>query len=451
MAERPNKKETSSIPILDGTNYSEWYLRMRFLLRSKDLLDVCKKAIGQDATPSAINQWTKLSFEAITTITSRINRRVFLEVINSETSDKANLLWSKINKQYASKRAMNKGIKIPSEIVSYIVLGKLAGDPKLSQVVELLTLNEDIIEKPDQILSRLQEYANHCQIKEDHPSVVASASALVSSSANEPYRIMYYCANGKHNPKCLTHKKEECFSENPHLRPQRRDNPRKAPNASLAAHISTAQALHTSMLSKPEPQQLVVDCGASHHMFHSKNVFTSLVKNTKLPVTTGDSSSNLMAEGIGTVNLLSNNQHLTFPKPLFVPKLNCNLVSLLKLFDKELIINQHEDSFSLTTEGKVLLHGKIKNNLMKVDYHLPTANRTALNNYPGHERLGHVGKSVIRSMGLPSTATACKVCALNKAHRLPFKDHFEPAQLPLDCIHIDLVGPISPPSISGCK
>ncbi|MBW0577114.1 hypothetical protein O181_116829, partial [Austropuccinia psidii MF-1] len=48
-------------------------------------------------------------FEAITTITSQINRRVFLEVINSETSDKANLLWSKINKQYASKRAMNKG------------------------------------------------------------------------------------------------------------------------------------------------------------------------------------------------------------------------------------------------------------------------------------------------------------------------------------------------------
>ncbi|MBW0489289.1 hypothetical protein O181_029004 [Austropuccinia psidii MF-1] len=180
-------------------------------------------------------------------------------------------------------------------------------------------------------------------------------------------------------------------------------------------------------------------------MFHSKNVFTSLVKNTKLPVTMGDSSSNLMPKGIGTVNLLSNNQHLTFPN------LNCNLVSLLKLFDKELIINRHEDSFSLTTEGKVLLHGKIENNLMKVDYHLPTANRTVLNDYPWNERLRHVGESVIKSMGLSSTATACKVCALNKAHRLPFKDHFEPAHLPLDCVHIDLVGPISPPSISGCK
>ncbi|MBW0586320.1 hypothetical protein O181_126035 [Austropuccinia psidii MF-1] len=97
------------MPILNGTNYSEWYLRMCFLLQLKDLLEACEKAIGEDATPSAVNWWTKSRFEAITTITSRINCCVFLEVIHSETSDKANLLWSKINKQYVSERAMNKG------------------------------------------------------------------------------------------------------------------------------------------------------------------------------------------------------------------------------------------------------------------------------------------------------------------------------------------------------
>ncbi|MBW0486107.1 hypothetical protein O181_025822 [Austropuccinia psidii MF-1] len=110
---------------------------------------------------------------------------------------------------------------MPSKILSYIILGKLAGDPKLSQVVELLTLNEEIIEEPNQILSRLQKYANHCKTKDNRPTTVASASALVSATNNEPYQILYYCANGKHNPKCLTHKKEEFFSENPHLRPQR--------------------------------------------------------------------------------------------------------------------------------------------------------------------------------------------------------------------------------------
>ncbi|MBW0523232.1 hypothetical protein O181_062947 [Austropuccinia psidii MF-1] len=475
MAEKFNEKEATPIPILDGTNYSEWYLRMRFLLQSKDLLEVCEKAIGQDATPSAVNRWTKLSFEAITTITSRINRCVFLEVINSKTSDKANLLWSKIKEQYASKRAMNKGcvwmnwqkanysgnlhhyveetlkflleldsvsVKMPSEILSYIIRGKLAGDSKLNQVVELLTLNKEIIEKPDQILSQLQEYANNCQTKDTPLNTSSPASALVSSS-NEPYQIVYYCSNGKHNPKCLTHKKEECFAGNPHLRPQKQDNKRKAPNSSPAAHFSTAQALYTNADQILSPGQLVVDCGATHHMFHSEEVFTSLCKDTTISVTTGDSSSNLIAKGTGTVNLCSNNQVLLLPNSLFVPKLNCNLVSLLKIFDKELTIKQNKESFTLTTEGKEILQGNIENNLMKVDYHFPTSLKTCVEENPWH-----ASKFVIKSMGLPLSDKSCKVCNLNKIHRLPFKDHFEQANLPLDCVHIDLVGPISPPSIS---
>ncbi|MBW0495928.1 hypothetical protein O181_035643 [Austropuccinia psidii MF-1] len=338
---------------------------------------------------------------------------------------------------------------MPSKVLSYIILGKLAGDPKLSKVVELLTLNEEIIEKPNQILYCLQEYANHCQTKDDRPTTVTSALALFSATNQEPYQILYYCANGKYNPKCLTHKKEECFGENPHLRPQRQDNKRKAPNANPASHLSTAQALHTGMLLKPKNQQIVVDCGAMHHMFHSEEVLTSLTKDTKLPVTTGDSSRNLIAKGIGTASILSNNQHLTFPNSLFVPKLNFNLMSLLNLFNEELSINRHNNLFSLTTKGKEFLHGGIENNIMKVDYHLPTSHQTMVNIHPWHERLGHVGKSFIKSMGLPPTNLPCKTCDLNKAHRLPFKDHFEPVDLPLDCIHINLVGPISRLSISG--
>ncbi|MBW0486814.1 hypothetical protein O181_026529 [Austropuccinia psidii MF-1] len=184
-------------------------------------------------------------------------------------------------------------------------------------------------------------------------------------------------------------------------------------------------------------------------MFHSESAFTSLSKDTTLAVTTGDSSSNLIAEGMGTVNLLRNNQILKLPNSLFVPKLNCNLISLLKIFYKELIINQDDDSFTLTAEGKEILQGKTENNLMKVDYHLPTANKVITKESPWHERLGHAGRSVIKSMGLPPSNDSCKICTLNKIHQLPFKDNFEHADLPLDCVHVDLVGPISPPSISG--
>ncbi|MBW0541851.1 hypothetical protein O181_081566 [Austropuccinia psidii MF-1] len=89
---------------------------------------------------------------------------------------------------------------------------------------------------------------------------------------------------------------------------------------------------------------------------------------------------------------------------------------------------------------------------MKVDYHLPTVHKTTVTNeIPWHERFRHAGSSVIKSMGLPSSDNSCKICDLNKIHRRPFKEHFEPAHLPLDCVHVDLVGPISPSSISGFR
>ncbi|MBW0468372.1 hypothetical protein O181_008087 [Austropuccinia psidii MF-1] len=88
---------------------------------------------------------------------------------------------------------------------------------------------------------------------------------------------------------------------------------------------------------------------------------------------------------------------------------------------------------------------------MKVDYHLPTDNKAIAKESPWHKRLGHAGRSIIKSMGLPPSNDSCEIRNLNRINLLPFKDHFEPAYLPLDCVHVDLVGSISPPSISGFR
>ncbi|MBW0481164.1 hypothetical protein O181_020879 [Austropuccinia psidii MF-1] len=118
-------------------------------------------------------------------------------------------------------------VKMPSTILSYITPGKLAGDQKLCQIMELLTFNEEIIEKPDQIVSCLQEYANHCQTLHSCMRTLAPSSELVSSTSNGLYQIIYYFSNGKPNPMCLPHRKEECFAKNSHLRRQRLDKKRK--------------------------------------------------------------------------------------------------------------------------------------------------------------------------------------------------------------------------------
>ncbi|MBW0548920.1 hypothetical protein O181_088635 [Austropuccinia psidii MF-1] len=43
----------------------------------------------------------------------------------------------------------------------------------------------------------------------------------------------------------------------------------------------------------------------------------------------------------------------------------------------------------------------------------------------------------------------CDICVTGKMRTLPFKSHFVETFKPLDCLHLDIVAPISPPSISG--
>ncbi|MBW0536910.1 hypothetical protein O181_076625 [Austropuccinia psidii MF-1] len=314
----------------------------------------------------------------------------------------------------------------------------------------MITLNDNLLEKPDQVLLRLQEYANLQTAKvtsKDSPSV----SALISSSDHK-FKIVHFCSNGLHNPKCTTHRKDQCYAENPHLRPPRRNNKRKAQEPLASAHIATAHALVTSTISpQSHPNQVVIDCGATHHMFHSREVFTSLSKTTSIHILTGDPTSQLSAEGIGSVLIIVNNKPLNLSECLYVPKLKCNLISLLQLCGNQITITRNSDSFDLTTSEKTSLHGKIINNLMKVEFIQPKSLVTTVVDDLWHKRLGHPGKAPVCAMGLPSHNLPCHTCDLNKIHQLPFKDQFEHISHPLDCVHIDLVGPISPASISGSR
>ncbi|MBW0473077.1 hypothetical protein O181_012792 [Austropuccinia psidii MF-1] len=86
---------------------------------------------------------------------------------------------------------------------------------------------------------------------------------------------------------------------------------------------------------------------------------------------------------------------------------------------------------------------------MRVVYTLPAALVTGTAINPWHQRLGHPGNQIIKSMGLPIQSTPWPICDLNKIHKISFNRHFEWANKPVDCVHINLVGPISPSSLSG--
>ncbi|MBW0530994.1 hypothetical protein O181_070709 [Austropuccinia psidii MF-1] len=423
-------KDISNLPSLDGTNYGHWQMRMKIYLRSRELLDVCKKSRINNASTSSSNQWSKASFEAINIITSRITERVFREIINCGTVENSHLLWSKIFEQYASRRAVNQG-RVWMDWQCCFFDGNLQNyiDNCKKLMMEL-----------DTDFASHNSHSGYTQNKKE-----TSSSALITEY-DKPHKIIFYCSQGKHNRQCTTHKKEECWEENPHLRPTQQGKKRKN---KPKAHLSIVQALETIRGSiKPMSNWVIVDCGATHHMFNSPKFFSNSFEEIKSEVATGDSQSNLLAHGIGNAELRCNGSILNLKNCLFVPKLKCNLISMLELFKDQLTIKQANNSFFLSSKGEVLLEGEIWNRLMYITYDPPNALPTVVNGNLLHCRLGHPGCAVMRNLGLPDQERPCLTCETNKSHQLPFLYHFEPVRHPLDAIHIDVVGPITPESVS---
>ncbi|MBW0523085.1 hypothetical protein O181_062800 [Austropuccinia psidii MF-1] len=288
-------------------------------------------------------------------------------------------------------------IVVPNELLSYSLLGKLGGSSNLSQFVENLIFNEDIIEKPLLILLRLQDFSNH---NHHNPDRTESTTTALTTLSDKPHKIVFYCGNEP---------------------------------------------------TQTTSDQVVIDCGATHHMFNNTKFFSNHPRSIRSEVATGDRQSHLIATGIGRVTLHCNGKTLNLENCLLVPGLKCNLVRMLELFKNQLTVNRQKKTFSLTSNKEVLLTGEIVNRLMCINYELPTAFLTTTEKHPWHNRMGHTGPAVLKYLGLPNIDTPCQICKIGKAHRLPFNHHFDPVQNPFDSIHIDLVGPITPVSLSGSK
>ncbi|MBW0477922.1 hypothetical protein O181_017637 [Austropuccinia psidii MF-1] len=125
---------------------------------------------------------------------------------------------------------------------------------------------------------------------------------------------------------------------------------------------------------------------------------------------------------------------------------------MLELFKNRPVVHQENNTFSLIANGKTLLNGEIINWLINIKYDLPTTFLTTISgNLPWHGRLGHPGPAVLKILGISNAKIPCLICETNKSHHLAFNHHFTPASKSLDSIHIDVVGPITPPLLSGFK
>ncbi|MBW0540999.1 hypothetical protein O181_080714, partial [Austropuccinia psidii MF-1] len=293
------------------------------------------------------------------------------------------------------------GIEVGTKTLAFAILTKLPDD--FNSLIEKVTLNTKTQGSPDAILNLLHDAA----LKEE-----ALKSSFNTNTDNrmalnrETFRSerIHYCSNGHHNP-LASHPPEKCWQLHPEKRPDRYQKDTKT-------NYTFAQALLT--IDKDTIQgdvlNVVLDTGASDHMFNDRSFFLSLNKINNSTISMRCNSSSLTAIGKGTARLIDRNRICwTLKNVLYVPKLNTNLVALSQLASPITLKSTNENvevfldnaptpSFLCPTKSKVL------ETKMKLYGQCLSAR-----NQLWHQILGHLNNKATKAL-IPTYKAAGEIC-----------------------------------------
>ena len=226
--------------------------------------------------------------------------------------------------------------------------------------------------------------------------------------------------------------------------------------------------LHGSEGASSDPALWYLDTGATNHMSGCREFFNNLDETTTGFVKFGD-NSRIQIKGKGEIEVnQKDGSTLRLCHVLFVPKLEANILSLGRLDEegyrmivgegKLTIFNPCGQLFAEVhrSSGRLYL---LKLNI--VDQCLIMSEDNA-EEWLWHSRFGHLNFHTLQEMsrknsveGLPSFVIPrkiCRSCVAGKHHRTSFpkKSPFRATE-PLELIHIDICGPITPTTLGGSR
>ncbi|KAB2626152.1 hypothetical protein D8674_017812 [Pyrus ussuriensis x Pyrus communis] len=214
-----------------------------------------------------------------------------------------------------------------------------------------------------------------------------------------------------------------------------------------------------------------LNSGCSNHMCGSQGIFTNLDETFVHSVKLGN-NSRMNVVGKGSVKLFLNGITHIVHEVYYVPELKNNLLSIGQLQERGLTILIQEGVCKIyhPTKGLIIQTEMSRNRmfilraqtLVSTNVQPARCLHTSTQDLPylWHRRYGHLTHKGLRILqqkkmvrGLPqfqTSNTTCTVCIQGKQHRteMPTKSTWRASQ-PLELIHADICGPISPTSNSG--
>ncbi|KNZ51776.1 hypothetical protein VP01_3817g2 [Puccinia sorghi] len=375
-------------------------------------------------------------------------------VINSENRNSAKEMWRSIKERFASSQSSNRA-QIFNEFL-YLTfkedtIESFITDVRIS-IKKMVDFNNESKAKTRDTTSN--EAALYAGKNEKFNRTMRNAKSSQSSKGSR-------CTEGYHNPKQdSNHNSDSCWHLHPDKAPEWwRENQDKWKNGKDKGQVNYYMSLVTLWINHGEAKsRLILDSGASAHIFNDRRYFSKLELKELNSIKTGKAGATMAIKGTGEVTLQWDNRVITLKDCLYVPDIVINLISPGCLDNKGCVVSSSNGQFQVKRDSQVVLKGSVKNNLYTVDE--PTSvganlseKLTALLSLQeihesyGHASIGRLGRFIPNSFSNSDKATfECKSCTLSKITKQPFKGISTSAAKPFEKIHLDLIGPIDPES-----
>lgn len=279
-------------------------------------------------------------------------------------------------------------------------------------------------------------------------------TALTARKPAKTKPICRYC--GK------IHKSENCWQEFPEKKPSARLSTSTTTTAATSSqnNNTTYSPSNIAFLSKNQNHlcdSWILDSGATQHMCNNKSQFTHIEPfSTTITIA---NNTKMNATGKGDVTLTTRNgTSFKLINVLLVPNLASNLLSVCCATQ-----NPHMSFNFVNGECNIMHQNKLLATATKHDslLVLETGNNYAhvtktTDTLTWHKRLGHLNQDYMTKGSIKSVVGrveefTCEACLKNKSTRIISRKPLIKAKRPLEMIHSDLAGPITPLSLGGNK
>ncbi|MBW0483211.1 hypothetical protein O181_022926 [Austropuccinia psidii MF-1] len=214
-----------------------------------------------------------------------------------------------------------------------------------------------------------------------------------------------------------------------------------------------AQSPESKGISFIKEECAILDSSASHLLLKDSERFVSFTK-TRVALNQADGTV-IYAEGFGTTAITGYKGSIIHLKNSFiVPSITTPLISLSPFIQRGCSLSGKGERIQLFDEdNEIILEGKLVDNVISILLGAPVSHFTKESTDVSiiHQALGHPSNKYASYLflSLNFSGLKCEACLSSKYQCLPFNGTFPNTSQPLQIVHMDVCGPITPVSKGG--